>query len=222
MILYFVRHGRAEDRADWPPANVHLRPLTEDGIQDMRTRRRPPSASWGSRPTAILTSPLVRARQTAEIIAEGAGHGGRGKTPRSKPGFGVGPVDRPLDAHPGAESLLLVGHERDLCIVVQDVVRRRAGGRSRKGSLNPGRPVRDPAPGRDPGVEHSAAGADAVESGQRSAFCGQPKAEMRGARAWEVLLGVLCCVIRPILWIFDAVLMNRGPSCGIIEGVGWP
>lgn len=132
MILYFVRHGRAEDRADWPPANDHLRPLTEDGIQDMK-KAAAALRKLGVRPAAILTSPLVRARQTAEIVAEALGMPFE-ETAALEPGFGVGQLIDLLDAHPGTESLLLVGHEPDFGIVVQMLC---GGGRVevKKGSL---------------------------------------------------------------------------------------
>jgi phosphohistidine phosphatase len=69
MILYLVRHAWAEERDDarWPDDTQ--RPLADDGekrfnkflkkLTDIRFA-----------PTVIATSPLVRCRQTAEIIAK--------------------------------------------------------------------------------------------------------------------------------------------------------
>ncbi len=132
MILYFVRHGRAEDRADWPPANDHLRPLTEDGIQDMK-KSAVTLRKLGVKPAVILTSPLVRARQTAEIVAAALDMPYE-EDAALEPGFGINQLTDILEAHPATESLLLVGHEPDFSILVQMLC---GGGRVevKKGSL---------------------------------------------------------------------------------------
>ncbi len=67
--LYLIRHGVAEDRGDaWP--DDAKRPLTEEGMARMRKAVRGLSR-LGVTIDVILTSPLVRARQTAEIVAAG-------------------------------------------------------------------------------------------------------------------------------------------------------
>jgi phosphohistidine phosphatase len=67
--LYLIRHGLAEDRGDaWP--DDAKRPLTEDGMSRLRKTARG-LARLGVSIDTVLTSPLVRARQTAEIIAGG-------------------------------------------------------------------------------------------------------------------------------------------------------
>jgi phosphohistidine phosphatase len=67
--LYLIRHGVAEDRGDaWP--DDAKRPLTEAGMARMRKSVRG-LARFGVAIDLILTSPLVRARQTAEIVAAG-------------------------------------------------------------------------------------------------------------------------------------------------------
>jgi phosphohistidine phosphatase len=65
--LYVVRHGVAEERGPkWPDDSK--RPLTDSGIKDLhRIARRLVGA--GVVVDVILTSPLVRARQTAEALA---------------------------------------------------------------------------------------------------------------------------------------------------------
>jgi len=66
--LYLVRHGLAEDRGDaWP--DDAKRPLTADGMARMRKAARG-LARLGVVIDVVLTSPLVRARQTADIVAE--------------------------------------------------------------------------------------------------------------------------------------------------------
>ena len=69
MRLYIVRHAWAGDRdpEQWPDDD--LRPLTRDGQKRFgkfikRLTKR------GFSPTIVATSPLVRCRQTADLIAE--------------------------------------------------------------------------------------------------------------------------------------------------------
>jgi phosphohistidine phosphatase len=67
--LYLIRHGLAEERGDaWPDDNK--RPLTDEGISRMRKAARG-LARLGVTVDVVLSSPLVRARQTAEIVAAG-------------------------------------------------------------------------------------------------------------------------------------------------------
>jgi phosphohistidine phosphatase len=67
MLLYLVRHAWAGDHGDprWPDDN--LRPLTKDGMKRFGTVTRH-LVSVGFSPGLVATSPLVRARQTAEIL----------------------------------------------------------------------------------------------------------------------------------------------------------
>jgi phosphohistidine phosphatase len=65
--LYFVRHGLAEERGDAWPEDAK-RPLTGEGMSRMRKAARG-LARLGVSVEVVLTSPLVRARQTAEIVA---------------------------------------------------------------------------------------------------------------------------------------------------------
>lgn len=70
MKLLIVRHGQAGDREEFAATGQpdELRPLTKDGIREMKDvaralRRLVP------RIEKLATSPLLRARQTAEAIA---------------------------------------------------------------------------------------------------------------------------------------------------------
>jgi phosphohistidine phosphatase len=72
MILYLVRHGIAIDRTDPKSPAEADRPLTAEGVRKTR------SAALGLRaleakPDVLITSPYVRAAQTAEIFAEALG-----------------------------------------------------------------------------------------------------------------------------------------------------
>jgi len=67
--LYLIRHGIAEERGDaWPDDTK--RPLSDDGADRLRKSVRGLDRLdvWID---LVLTSPLVRARQTAEIVASG-------------------------------------------------------------------------------------------------------------------------------------------------------
>jgi phosphohistidine phosphatase len=65
--LYLIRHAVAEDRGDaWPDDTK--RPLTDEGIARMRRGARG-LVRLGVTFDVMLTSPLVRTRQTAEIVA---------------------------------------------------------------------------------------------------------------------------------------------------------
>ena len=72
MILYIVRHGIAVDRADPNSPPDPERPLTARGVKKTRLAALG-AAKLGIRPDAFITSPLIRAVQTAEIFAEALG-----------------------------------------------------------------------------------------------------------------------------------------------------
>lgn len=70
MILYIIRHAWAGHYGDpaWPDDSQ--RPLTDEGRQRF-ARVVAELVKRGFAPQRIATSPLVRCRQTAEIVAEG-------------------------------------------------------------------------------------------------------------------------------------------------------
>jgi phosphohistidine phosphatase len=68
LELYLIRHGIAEDRGeDWPDDSK--RPLTNAGITKLRKEARG-LVALGVAFDQIVTSPLVRTRQTADVLAE--------------------------------------------------------------------------------------------------------------------------------------------------------
>lgn len=64
--LYLIRHGLAAERGDNYPDDTK-RPLTNEGVQKLR-REAKALIALDLTFDVILTSPLVRTRQTAEII----------------------------------------------------------------------------------------------------------------------------------------------------------
>ena len=68
MNLFLLRHGLAVERAEFHFASDHLRPLTPKGKRQLR-KIATAMRAMELRFDVILSSPLVRARQTAEIVA---------------------------------------------------------------------------------------------------------------------------------------------------------
>jgi phosphohistidine phosphatase len=122
MLLYLIRHGIAVDREDpnCPPDTD--RPLTPKGM------KRSHSAALGLRaldvkPNAVLTSPWLRALQTAEIFCETIGYPPK-KIIRSDALKGTSaPSDllRELQAMK-AKVVLCFGHEPHLHLVISHVL----------------------------------------------------------------------------------------------------
>ncbi len=109
MLLTIVRHAEAEDRA---PSDAE-RPLTDKGRrQAKRLGKR--LAESGCRPARILTSPYLRAAQTAEILAAEL-KPAQGWTEAEVLACGLRPGEACalIEEHFGGD-LLLVGHEPDL------------------------------------------------------------------------------------------------------------
>jgi phosphohistidine phosphatase len=119
--VYFLRHGKAVARSSWSEDDG-LRPLTRDGEAELR-REAKALKGLGLAPDLVVTSPLVRARRTAEIVAEALGVGDRlVQDDRLAHGFGV-PVLAGLAAdHPGVEQLMVVGHEPEFSATVAALI----------------------------------------------------------------------------------------------------
>jgi phosphohistidine phosphatase len=69
MQLYIVRHGYAGQHGDPDYPDDTIRPLTKKGRKQMRKVAKK-LARRGFSPTIVVTSPLVRCRQTADAIRE--------------------------------------------------------------------------------------------------------------------------------------------------------
>ena len=112
MRLYLLRHGKAEERAAWHGDDAS-RPLTAAGEEEVR-REAEALHALGLAPDVIVTSPLARARRTAEIVSAGLGLEGRlVEDARLGPGFDVARLEQLAAAHGAPESLMVVGHEPD-------------------------------------------------------------------------------------------------------------
>jgi len=113
MELYFLRHGEA----DWPDWNKpdDERPLTKHGKKEMREVAKYLDR-LKVRLNLIVTSPLSRAAQTAEIAADYLKAKLR-KDELLAPGFGMSELRTVLKRH-HAKALMLVGHEPDFTNVI--------------------------------------------------------------------------------------------------------
>src|SRR5687767_6164044 len=118
MDFYVFRHGLAEESGpDWP--DDEKRPLTAEGKQKTR------EVAAGLKvlsvmPDAIYTSPLVRARQTAEIVAKELGLLPRVReTANLAPGASAEALFAEVrEMSPSADAILVIGHEPDLGYLV--------------------------------------------------------------------------------------------------------
>jgi phosphohistidine phosphatase len=113
MRLYFLRHGAA-DWPDWDQPDDE-RPLTKAGRKEMHAVGELLTA-LNAQPDIILTSPLPRAAQTADIAAEHLKIRAR-EEKLLAPGFRVEDLTRLLRKYP-QQILMLVGHEPDFTQVI--------------------------------------------------------------------------------------------------------
>jgi len=120
-VLWLLRHGDAADGS--PDAE---RPLTEKGEEQSRTAGRA-LAALGIEMDACLTSPKVRAAETARLACEALGI-----EPQMEPKLAGGPFDGEALAAGLGEHVLLVGHDPDFSMAVHALtgaqVRMKKGG----------------------------------------------------------------------------------------------
>jgi len=113
MQLYFLRHGEA----DWPGWTKpdDERPLTDFGKKEVRQLGKFLNR-LKVKPDVIVTSPLPRALQTAEIAAEQLKTKVR-QDEALEPGFGITELRNVLERHQ-SKALMFVGHEPDFSSVI--------------------------------------------------------------------------------------------------------
>ena len=120
MKLYVMRHGPAEDDAPGGDSTRALTPSGRDRVRDVAKAL----VDAGEVPKLVVSSPLVRALQTAEIV------------------HAYAKIEAPVQVHPaiaphgaalelvrdhaarGKKRLMLVGHEPDCSILVATLVGR--------------------------------------------------------------------------------------------------
>ncbi len=118
--LIIVRHAEAVERS--PDITEQERYLTPEGRAFFR-KTAETMKDKGIGPDLILTSPLIRAVQTADILAETISYGGRLiVTDDLSPGFGMGELRQLLETYKEAKEIVIVGHEPDLGGVVASLL----------------------------------------------------------------------------------------------------
>ena len=121
-MLWLLRHGDAADGS--PDAE---RPLTKKGEKQSRNAGQA-LAAIGVKLDACLTSPKVRAADTARLACEPFGI-----EPQLEPKLAGGPFDAEALAAGLGENVLLVGHDPDFSMAVHDLTGAQA--RMKKGGL---------------------------------------------------------------------------------------
>jgi phosphohistidine phosphatase len=118
VILYFLRHAWAGDPLHDSAAD-EARELTEAAEAELRAA----AELWRRlqvRPDVVLSSPLPRARRTAELLVEGVGTDtGVTVDDRLRPGATWDDVSAALGDQSGATRVMFVGHSPDLMRVVE-------------------------------------------------------------------------------------------------------
>ena len=142
MELYFLRHADAGSRETWKGSDAS-RPLSAEGAARME-REAEALAQLRLPLDVIVASPLVRARQTAEIVARRlALEDALRDDERLAPGFGVEDLVGLLQDYRDRRAILLVGHEPDFSTVISACigggqVECKKGGVARVDLRNPG------------------------------------------------------------------------------------
>ncbi len=132
--LYLIRHGIAEARGEaWPDDTK--RPLTDDGMSRLRKSARA-LARLDISFDVVLTSPLVRAQQTAEIIASAFSP----KPPivnvdALAPDGSVTAAIAELEKHSKRMRIAIVGHEPSIGELASRLAGMRANMEFKKGAV---------------------------------------------------------------------------------------
>jgi phosphohistidine phosphatase len=134
LELYLIRHGVAAERGDEYPDDSK-RPLTAQGITGLRKGARALDA-LGVRIDQIVTSPLVRTRQTADLIAESL----KSRPPVATsdalaPAGTPGAVMQEIAKHAKKGNVALVGHEPNLGELAARLIGARAALQFKKGGI---------------------------------------------------------------------------------------
>ena len=129
--LLVMRHGPAESGAGRDDAS---RRLTPQGRKQTRLAANA-LARLVAAPARIYSSELVRARETAEILAVAAAAPAPVVTPLLNPGFDPRALVHEL-VHSGRDSLAIVGHEPDLSHFAGRLVAGTAGARLHLGKAS--------------------------------------------------------------------------------------
>lgn len=119
LELHLLRHADAGNPAAWDGPDAG-RPLSKKGRRQAE-RLAAHLAGIGFAPDAIISSPKIRARETAELVADALGHAVR-LDDRLASGVGLATLERVLADAGGPTRPLLVGHDPDLSDLLSTLV----------------------------------------------------------------------------------------------------
>ena len=116
LELYFLRHADAGDSAAWAGDDTD-RPLSNEG-REQATRLGAYLKALKVKPDVVITSPMVRASDTAKLVGELLGRGitRDGRLAGGLEADGLAALLGELDA--GVGTVLLVGHDPDFSSLV--------------------------------------------------------------------------------------------------------
>jgi phosphohistidine phosphatase len=117
--LYLLRHADAGDPASWPGDDAE-RPLSAKGRRQAR-RLGTMLAGTGWKPDLILTSPKIRAADTARLVGRAVDVKPE-EEPRLASSFELSDVGAMLAGHPDAKRVVLVGHDPDFSAVASTLI----------------------------------------------------------------------------------------------------
>jgi len=117
--IYFLRHGVAVEPGEWK-GNDYDRPLTDDGC-DRMAREAKAIRKLQLDLDAILTSPLVRAKQTADIVGRELRIPSK-EDERLGGDFDISTLEAILQGCADLKALMLVGHEPSMSSVIGRLV----------------------------------------------------------------------------------------------------
>jgi phosphohistidine phosphatase len=116
MRCYFLRHGIAVEPEAWSGSDFD-RPLTREGRERME-REAKAIDELSLDLDCIVTSPLLRAKQTAELVKARLGAVKLVEDQRLANGFNLERLGEILSSHHDADSIMLVGHEPTMSATV--------------------------------------------------------------------------------------------------------
>jgi phosphohistidine phosphatase len=132
--VYLIRHGLAAERGkDWPDDSK--RPLTPEGLVSLRKEARALN-KLDVTFDQIISSPLVRTRQTADVFSEELkGHPEVVLSDALAPAGTPAAVIQEIGKHVRKARLALVGHEPNLGELAGELIGARAALEFKKGGI---------------------------------------------------------------------------------------
>ena len=122
MKLYLVRHATATEGIGGEVRTDADRPLISAGrkeAQEVASALK----KLGVKPDVLLSSPLVRARQTAEVFAEVFGFNEKVEmTDALAPAGQFGQLCKAIGLHKRANEVILFGHQPDLTVLASTLL----------------------------------------------------------------------------------------------------